>query len=103
MTDNKAPDSTDTVYLYATKVITLGLLWHGFHDAIKEGDGERILRYWKFLLVAFKATGHRNYAKEAVNLLYQYYYVFSERKKKKAIVVEQVYKYTRLHWYQHTM
>ena len=65
MTDKKAPDSTDTVYLHATEVITLGLLWHGFHDAIKEGDKERILRYWKFLLVAFKATEHRNYAKEA--------------------------------------
>ena len=85
MTDKKAPDSTDTVYLYATEVITLGLLWHGFHDAIKEGDGDRILRYWKFLLIAFKATGHRNYAKEAVNLLYQYYYVFSERKKKQLL------------------
>ena len=68
MTDKKAPDSTDTVYLYATKVITPGLLWCGFHDAIKEGDGESILRYWKFLLAAFKATGYRNYAKEAVNL-----------------------------------
>ena len=39
MTDKKVPDSTDTVYLYATEVITLGLLWHGFHDAIKQGDG----------------------------------------------------------------
>ena len=80
MTDKKAPNSTETVYLYAAEVITLGLLWHGFH-AIKEGDGVRILQYWKFFLVAFKATGHRNHAKEEVNLLYQYYYVFSERKK----------------------
>jgi len=102
MTDKKAPNSTDTVYLYATTVITLGQLWHGFHDAMKEGDRDRILRYWIFLLIAFKATGHRNYAKEAVNLLYQYYYVLSKRKKK-TIVVEQVCKHTRLHWYQHTM
>ena len=85
MSDKRSPDSTDTVYLYATEIITLGLLWHGFHDAIKEGDGDRILRYWKFLLVAFKATGHRNYAKEAVNLLYQYYYVFPERKKQQLL------------------
>lgn len=75
------PDSTDGVFVYAKEVISLGLLWHGFHDAIKEADGERILRYWKFLLVVFKSTKHRNYAKEAVNLLYQYYYIFSGRKK----------------------
>jgi len=52
-TDKKAPDSTDTVYLYATEVITLGLLWHGFHDAMKEGDGDRILQYWKISLDCF--------------------------------------------------
>ncbi len=70
---------TDGVHLYAIELLSLGLLWHGFHDACKEGDGERILRYWKFLLVVFKTTNHRNYAKDAVILLFQYYYKFSER------------------------
>lgn len=56
------------VYIYATELLSLGLLWHGFHDAIKEGDSDRILCYWK--LIIFKSTNHRNYAKEAVNLLY---------------------------------
>ena len=27
----------DKVNMYATEVLTLGLLWHSFHDAIKEG------------------------------------------------------------------
>ena len=71
----------DCVHVYAKEMLTLGLLWHGFHDAIKEGDGDRILIHWKILLVVFKLTTHRNYAKEAVNVLYQYYYVFSERQK----------------------
>ena len=62
----------DGVHLYAVELLTLGLLWHGFHDAIKEGDGERIMRYWKFLLILFKSTNHPNYVKEAVNLLLQY-------------------------------
>ena len=57
------------------------MLWYGFHDAIQEGDGDRILNYWKFLLVLFKSTNHPNYAKEAVNLLLQYYYKLSERQK----------------------
>ena len=63
------------------ELLTLGLLWHGFHDAIKVGDGDRVLRYWKFMLVVFKATSHHNYGKEAVNLLVQYICVFSEREK----------------------
>ena len=28
-------DCQDGVLLYATKVLSLGLLWHGFHDAIQ--------------------------------------------------------------------
>ena len=71
----------DGVLLYATEVLSLGLLWYGFHDAIQEGDGDRILNYWKFLLVLFKSTNHPNYSKEAVNLLMQYYYKLSERQK----------------------
>ena len=71
----------DGVHLCAVELLTLSLLWHGFHDAVKEGDGEWIVRYWKFLLVAFKSSNHPNYAKEAVHLLLQYYYLFSERQK----------------------
>ena len=44
--------------------MTLGLLRHGFHDSVREGDGDRIL-LWKFLLPTFKQENHRNYAKEA--------------------------------------
>lgn len=71
----------DLVHLYAKEKLTLGLLWHGFHDSIKESDGDHILTYWKVFLVVFKLTNHRNYAKEAVNVLYQYYYTFSERQR----------------------
>ena len=52
-------------------MITLGLLWHGFHDTIREGDGDRILLYWKFLLPVFKEENHHNYAKEAFILILQ--------------------------------
>lgn len=78
----KATEGTDGVHAYAKEVLTLGLLWHGLYDAIKEGDGIRVLRYWKFLLIIFKSTSHRNYAKECVTLLYHYNYVLSDRQKK---------------------
>ena len=81
LSSTQRSECDDGVHMYAKELLTLGLLWHGFHDAIREGDGERILRYWKFLLIVFKTTNHCNYAKEAVNVLCQYYYTFSERKK----------------------
>ena len=71
----------DNVLLYTTELLSLGLIWHGFYDFIKEADGDRILHYWKFLLIILKSTNHYNYAKEAVNLLWQYHYKFSEREK----------------------
>lgn len=55
------------------------LLWHGFHDAVKEGDGDRIVLYWKVLLPVFQQSGHYNYAKEAFMLLAQTH-MLSERK-----------------------
>ena len=81
-TDDGIPEACpDGVQLYASEVLSLGLLWFGYHDATREGDSEKILNYWKFLLVLFKSTSHSNYAKEAVNLLLQYYYILSERQK----------------------
>ena len=77
--------SDDGVCIYATELLSLGLLWHGFHDAVKEGDGDRIIRCWKFLLVVFKSTSCHNYGKEAVNLLLQYNYTFSERQKEQLL------------------
>lgn len=78
--DTSERSGTDKIRLYATEVLTLGLLWYSFCDAIKEGDGERVIQLWKFFLVAFKASGHRNYAKEAMTLLLQVKYKLSERK-----------------------
>ena len=72
--------SNDKVYLYGKEMLNLGILWFAFNDAIKEGDGDRVLRYWKLLLVVFKAKHHTNYAKEAIILLSQYHCRLSERK-----------------------
>jgi len=69
----------DKVFLYALQVLNLVLLWHGFDDAIREGDGDRILTYYKFILHVFKAGRCFNYCKEVVILLTQYHCLFSER------------------------
>lgn len=70
---SKPPTPCGTVCDYSNEVISLGLLYLNFKDAVKEGDGDRILIMWKYFLPIFKATGHKNYALEAMTLLTQYF------------------------------
>eukprot|EP00731_Ephydatia_muelleri_P025731 Em0017g814a len=68
--------SANYVMEYAKETLSLGLLLLEFNDAIREGDGCRVLRCWKFL---FRAAGDKNYCIEAFHLLMQYYYTLTPR------------------------
>ena len=48
-----------------------------FHDATREGDGDRLIRVWKFLLLLFKTSRRKNYGIEALNLQLQVNYTLS--------------------------
>ena len=72
-----AVSNDDLVHVYACEIVSLGLLWHSYHDAVKEGDGERMLMIWKYLLVIFNSSRQKNYTKEAIILLLQHQYLFS--------------------------
>ena len=74
-TDFNQPTSTasGTICDYSCEVLSLGLLYLDFKDAVREGDGDRIIMIWKYFLLIFKATGHTNYALEALTLLTQYF------------------------------
>lgn len=50
-----------------------------FQDSIREGDGERVLHCWRYLMLIFKATGHRNYALEAFRTLAHLEWILPER------------------------
>lgn len=67
------------VRAYASEVLTLGLLLMEFNDGVREGDGNRIIRIWRYLLLLFKANGHVNYSIEALTLLLQLQYLLSPR------------------------
>ena len=43
-----------TVNNYAVDILTLRLLWHGFKDATKKGDGDRIILCYKLLLPIYR-------------------------------------------------
>jgi hypothetical protein len=64
------PASPSTVYDYTREALSLGLLCLNFKDAVREGDGECVVLMWKYI---FRATGHTNYAMEALTLLTQCY------------------------------
>ena len=65
------PAHPDGVYAYGLEVFNLGLLYHGFHDAIRDGDGDRVIIYWKALLIIFRTSNCHNYSKKALLLLVQ--------------------------------
>ena len=69
----------DTVHEYAKEVLSLGLLLLEFKDSVHEGDGNRILRCWRYFLPLFKALDRTNYAIEAFTLLAQEKYLLSPR------------------------
>lgn len=72
----KEEDKVDHVMAYAREVLSLGLLYMEYCDAIREGDGLRIVQY---MLLIFRVTNKRKYAIQAATLLLQNYYVFTER------------------------
>lgn len=59
--------------------MSLLLLLLEYCNAIWEGDGDRVLRLWKFLLIVFKGANRRNYAIEAFTALAQYYFTLPPR------------------------
>lgn len=87
-----SPVIQDGVRAYALDFLSLGLLWVAFRDAIKEGDGNRLLLHWKLLLVVFKSANRPNYGKEAVKLLIQQKHILSERKCMELVVANCQYK-----------
>ena len=72
-------DDDDHVQAYACQVLTLGLLYMEFKDAIREGDGDKIIRCWKYFLIVFKASGRTHYSVEAFKLLAQNSFSLSHR------------------------
>ena len=79
--DFKSPPnpSSDGVYAYGVEMLSLGLFYTLFKDAIKEGNGDEVLRCWKYFLPVFKASGRTNYAIETFLTLYRLQYTLSPR------------------------
>ena len=62
---------SDHVWEYACVVLSTALFMAEFKDAVKEGDGIRVDRVWKYLLLFFRSSGKTKYALEALYLQFQ--------------------------------
>lgn len=78
-------DQSDMVHLYAKHILTFGSFYLEFRDAIKEGDGTRVLRCYRYLLPIFVSSGRKNYAIETLNMLLQHDYILSKRQAEELI------------------
>ena len=78
------PSNGDQVLAYTKALFTMPSLYLEFADSIKEGDGDRVHRCWKYFAIIFHNSNRKNYAFEAVHLLYQLKYKLSPQQ------VEQV-------------
>ena len=67
----------DNAYNYARVLCHYGALVMEFQDAWAEGDGERILRYWKLFMPHFQAACCTKYSLEALRLQLQVNVVLS--------------------------
>jgi hypothetical protein len=65
---------SDDMYNYQRALLDYGMVIMNFLDAISEGDGERVIRSWKFLLLYFHHDkGSQKYSLEALYLMFQVY------------------------------
>lgn len=78
---NKTTIKRDDMFNYQSSFLEIGILVKNFYDAISEGDGQRVLRCWKFMLQYLKQDGasSRKYAVEALYLQCQVNSLLSPR------------------------
>ena len=69
VSDKQQRLAPDGVLNYSSSVLNDGLLMLELRDAIREGDGPRIIRCWKIMMIYFKYANHVNYAREAFRML----------------------------------
>lgn len=65
-----APDK-DALFNYTRTALSLCMLAYDFTDARQMGDGERLMRLYKFLLLHFKAAKKPKYSYQVLRLLAQ--------------------------------
>ncbi len=73
-------EQQDHVFNYGLQLVQMGLFFMQLDDSEHEGDGERMMRNWKMLMLYARCSGHsKKYAFEAMRLLSYCRALFSEK------------------------
>ena len=83
--EEKSDGNIDKVFIYAMELLSYGLLYNEYSDAVREGDGMRVLRCWRYFMLIFKAHQRQNYSIEALHLLCQYHFFLTERQRQQLL------------------
>jgi len=59
----------DCIFNYGCLHMSLGLLIRDAEDSVKEGDGQRLVRVWKFLTLLFRLRGCHKYVLADIRLI----------------------------------
>ena len=78
-TCNSEQHMSDELNVYTKCLFSLRCLYLEFSDAIKEGDGDCVLRCWRYMLPIFVSSRRTNYAIESLNLLVQHDFLLPPR------------------------
>ena len=76
--DNSKNQPQDTIFNYHKAKLCHGLVLANFNDAIREGDGERVISLYKILLLIYKSHGCTKYAYTTLMLLVKVSALLSE-------------------------
>lgn len=77
---NDDPQEADDMYNYQKSLMKYGMLIMNIRDAISEGDGSRVVRCWKFLLLYLKHdNGSQKYSLEVLYMMFQIHALLSPR------------------------
>lgn len=77
--NEESKDDGDGIYEYGCLTLSLGLLLRDADDAVKEGDGERLSRIWKFLTFLYRVGGNDKYAVAGLRLTASHLALLSPR------------------------
>ena len=65
--DAPSKENSDYVYNYNCALLTDGLFFLNFLDAVSEGDGLRLMRQCKYMLLYCRADGHHSNNRHSVS------------------------------------
>jgi len=77
--DDKKEDTSDKIFNYHSARLQCGLIFYNFVDAIKEGDGLRVVRCYKIILLFEYKFKHTKYAYVLLHFFANIYSLLSER------------------------